>query len=583
MRIRLTSLMLVALWSGCCVYGQDIIAAAGAGETAKVTQLLEANPTAADVRDSFSKRTPLHFATEKGHLDTAEILLKKGADINAQDYMGMTSLHWAVDRQQREVVEFLLSHKADVNTTNYVGDTPLHSTVWNRKTDLAELLIAHGAKLETKNNNGGTVLQTAAANGRIDLVELLLAKGAELNGFSMLASAAFHGRLDLVERLAKGAKTNELSGALQGAVGGGQIQVAEFLLAHGTDANIEDEQGTRPLHLAAKQCRADMIEVLLASGADINPKDKDGQTPLDRFAQSWCYDQERIVKLFRVRGGKASVWGATGLGLDEDVAELLKANRQIVASRDRGGSTLLHLAAGRGHTSVVRLLLDNGADPNATDSAGGKPLHAAATGGYPEVVELLLDHKADINATNEDGRTPLHYAALSAGITDNGRFVDSFWRKLTPEAEQTRRLAVIKLLLASHADVNPKDRRSKGPPYLGRGGRTPLHYAASYRRKEFAELLLAAGADVNAQDDAGMTPLHVVLSEWPMFVDFANTPEGRKASDEWYKSNHDQIKAFVKVLLAYKANVNIRGGNENKTPVQLANGDIQEMLLAAGR
>ena len=243
----------------------------------------------------------------------------------------------------------------------------------------------------------------------------------------------------------------------------------------------------------------------------------------------------------------------------------------------------LHIAAGRGHISVVKLLLDAGADPKATANGGDTPLHLAAKEGYPEAVKLLLDHKADINATNEEGRTPLHYAALATSISGaNEMFVDSSWRTLTAEAEQMRREAVIKRLLANHADLNPRDRPSKKPPFLGRGGRTPLHYTAVHRRKDFAELILADGADVNAQDDSGMTPLHVVLSERPMYVDFANTPEGHIAAGKWNCMNHDKIKAFVQVLLAHKANVNIRGGIGKKTPVQLATDDILEMLLAAG-
>src|ERR1035437_6384980 len=96
-----TAALLVSLASIYAACGQEILSAAGTGDTTTVARWLEANPDAVNTRDSFSKRTPLHFATEKDHLDVAELLLKKAADINAQDYMGMTALHWAVDRQQR--------------------------------------------------------------------------------------------------------------------------------------------------------------------------------------------------------------------------------------------------------------------------------------------------------------------------------------------------------------------------------------------------------------------------------------------------------------------------------------------------
>lgn len=503
--IRLgTTVLLVTLASIHAAFGQEILSAAGAGDTTTVARLLEVNPDAVNTRDSFSKRTPLHFATEKDHLDVAELLLKKGADINAQDYMGLTALHWAVDRQHKDIVEFLLANKARVDLQDEQGQTPLHLTVWNRNADLAELLISHGAPLDAKNKDGATVILSAAANGRRDLFDLLLAKGAKFTD-----------------------KTIPLHRAVQN----GHLETVNDLLAHGADVNAGDDQGTRVLHTAAKACRIDIVETLLAHGADINIKDKDGQTPMDRFAQSSCRDA-KLAKLLREHGAQMSIWGATGLGAYEDVVNLLKQDRHLVAARDHGGQTPLHIAAGSGHPSIVQLLLREGADVNATERGASTPLHLADREGFLEIAKQLLEYKPAINATNEAGRTPLHYASLSTNV------------------------AVLKLLLANHAEVNAKDRRSNNPPYLGRGGRTPLHYAAGYRRTDVAEILLAAGADVNAQDDEGMTPLHVVLSEPPVFVDFAGTPEGRKGAEQWAQWEHDAIKAFVDVLLAHKANVN---------------------------
>ena len=59
------------------------------------------------------------------------------------------------------------------------------------------------------------------------------------------------------------------------------------------------------------------------------------------------------------------------------------------------GSRPLILAAAKGHQEMVELLLDRGAQVNATDYTGWTPLHAAIYGGHAEVVQLLLDHGAD--------------------------------------------------------------------------------------------------------------------------------------------------------------------------------------------
>src|SRR5947207_4014133 len=73
--------------------------------------------------------------------------------------------------------------------------------------------------------------------------------------------------------------------------------------------------------------------------------------------------------------------------------QLLEADRLLVEARDSDGSTPLHCAAWKGHSEVVALLLDHGADVNArnhNDHWGDTPLHAAAHGNQRAVAELLI-------------------------------------------------------------------------------------------------------------------------------------------------------------------------------------------------
>ncbi|MDP6189635.1 MAG: ankyrin repeat domain-containing protein, partial [Gammaproteobacteria bacterium] len=75
----------------------------------------------------------------------------------------------------------------------------------------------------------------------------------------------------------------------------------------------------------------------------------------------------------------------------------------------------LHLAAFRGYTEVVELLVAAGADVNAKIQErffGGTPLTRAAYGGHKEIVELLISNGADVNAKNEDDETPLDFAII---------------------------------------------------------------------------------------------------------------------------------------------------------------------------
>jgi uncharacterized protein len=85
------------------------------------------------------------------------------------------------------------------------------------------------------------------------------------------------------------------------------------------------------------------------------------------------------------------------------------------------GTSPLMLAAALGYTPICKLLIDAGADVNASDFEGNRPLHLAAQG-YGEqitVLKLLLDHGSDPRAVNENGFTP---AILSKGMDNEACF-----------------------------------------------------------------------------------------------------------------------------------------------------------------
>ena len=71
----------------------------------------------------------------------------------------------------------------------------------------------------------------------------------------------------------------------------------------------------------------------------------------------------------------------------------------------------LSIAAANGHTEVVELLLDGGADPNKASPKDQTPLHVVTAIGYPRIVKLLIDRGAKVNNADENGATPLHVAA----------------------------------------------------------------------------------------------------------------------------------------------------------------------------
>jgi ankyrin repeat protein len=97
------------------------------------------------------------------------------------------------------------------------------------------------------------------------------------------------------------------------------------------------------------------------------------------------------------------------------VKELLATDKSLINARDKDGSTPLHCAVWKGHAPVVAVLLEAGADVNATnenDHWGTTPLHAAAHANQAAIAQLLIDHGADVNSRDREGRTPMFHTTF---------------------------------------------------------------------------------------------------------------------------------------------------------------------------
>ena len=125
--------------------------------------------------------TPLMWAAYKGHTDVCELLISKGADVNAKSNDGWTPLMYAALKGHKDVCELLISKGADVNAKDKDGGTPLMYAALKGHKDVCELLISKGADVNAKDKYGFTALMDAAKSGHKDVCELLISKGADIN------------------------------------------------------------------------------------------------------------------------------------------------------------------------------------------------------------------------------------------------------------------------------------------------------------------------------------------------------------------------------------------------------------------
>lgn len=126
------------------------------------------------------------------------------------------------------------------------------------------------------------------------------------------------------------------------------------------------------------------------------------------------YGRNEIAKLLIDAGARLTIFEAAATGAQERVEQMLQKNPSAVNSFSTDGWTPLHLAVFFGRVNIVHLLHSKGADLNAVSENDQRvrPLHSAlANPNNAAVAQLLIDYGADVNATQAQGYTPLHYAA----------------------------------------------------------------------------------------------------------------------------------------------------------------------------
>lgn len=295
-----------------------------------------------------------------------------------------------------------------------------------KKTGVAEIIelineCGINASSKTEINIGdvthyanSTPLMIASSYGHYDMAKALIDNGALVN---LRADDGFN--------------------ALMEAVRTGNIEIAKLLIEHNSDINIKNKDGKNMIMIACEKGNEEMFNILIENNADINEK---------------------------------SSWGASAL---------------IYASE-------------KGNINIMQYLIDNGIDVNGkADDNGDTPLLWAVTGQNPyEASKLLIENGADINATNDSGVAPATILAASTPkvvklLKDNGADLDTKFLDYYPPiaiAAGAGNLEIVKALVENGADVNyyPNDINY-----------TAIFHAIDQHNYEVAEYLFKNGVDLN--------------------------------------------------------------------------------------
>ena len=295
--------------------------------------------------NAMERTYPLHDAAAMGDIQRLQALLDSGADVNQLDEQCNTPLHWAavrdsspywadekhtlIDRASKNrrlaIAHLLIKRGANVNAQNNYGDTPLLFSTGA----FMHLLLDNGADINRKNKYGSTPLRVAAQNGDKTTAKILLERGAKttlkwdmscilsntpeyiamktghpeiadlikvwpvvvLNSKARMLTfcMAMHSRVGtessahilsqhLFQEICSYLKPEAIT--LRNAMINQDIEAITALLNAGADVNTQ-EYDLPLLHVAITYRNIDIIKLLLAHGADVNYENIQGKTAFD--------------------------------------------------------------------------------------------------------------------------------------------------------------------------------------------------------------------------------------------------------------------------------------------------------------
>jgi uncharacterized protein len=189
-------------------------------------------------------------AAERGEDDTISKLIKKGANINAQDSKGRTATMIATYNQDENIAKILIEAGADVNIQDDMKNSPFLYAGAEGYTDILKLTIEAGADPTITNRYGGTALIPASEHGYIDVIkELLMHTDIDVNHVNNLGWTA------LLEAIILNNGDKK------------QQETVQLLIEYGADVNIPDNDHVTPLQHARKKGFKEIEQLLLKAGA----------------------------------------------------------------------------------------------------------------------------------------------------------------------------------------------------------------------------------------------------------------------------------------------------------------------------
>ncbi|HLB52207.1 MAG TPA: ankyrin repeat domain-containing protein [Chlamydiales bacterium] len=407
----------------------------------------------------------------------------------------------AIELDQREVIQFLIDQK------------------------------------QIKPDDGARAIYVAAKTGKVEAVRLLLQGGFDGNRASDQCG----------------------NGLLHHAAEIGNRSLLNVLLKSGIRPNCENRLGYTPLYLAILSDQAHIAHILIDNGANINHRSESGLTLFEiarvtggheKVARFLAYEGcqlptgdpgaeildavygrnfERLVAFCNENREDFAELGPTFLLLEAKEGRVKHVAFLIQQGADVNANCALYEASIKGHENVVRLLLENGADPYLRPPGCQTAMYEALKEMHKDLVRLFLEH----GVIEEDEESPMMYDRLSywgdmplfqlrikkeMGLLN----ADDRGHTFLHYAAGRNQVAMLEPLVCAGGWLD-------APTF---SGFTPLYVAAFNGAMKAFTKLIALGADINYQNEAGETLYQVAVREGHEEVAFALKEAGCRLPEE---------------------------------------------------
>ncbi len=625
-------------------------------------------------------QSPLIVAIDKKFDTIADLLLSCGANPNHKDHKGRTPIMYASFHSMFDLVKTITTCGGRIDDADNDGHTVMHYALWGKTKTVSEFLLDIGADPRVKGEDGLTPLQLAIDSKNKNLVEMLLKRSVDLatelkdpeEAPRLLVHAIATGNIEIVKLLNEfgldiNMKDEKERSALHYAASLEQKEIVDFLLENGSEeiVNWPDSNGVTPLMITALLGNELIVEELMEHGADPNAKDKNLQSPLilaSALMNNSVFTQEvlpaQTISDILTLDLQSEIDSDMPLDSQVEIEEinLIKGvtnkirNNQITrisgahqaknldvikihgGTFDSANNDKIVIKGKRGHTKVVKKLIERGSEVNWASDNKQTALLRATQAGNASIAKVLMDHGANTELANDEGKTALDLAnesqdemmikvlmneeieweeddlmVTALADTHSGEDFEDEDEKADPndrdraqamlleaEARQKQNEAYQKAAEEQRKEALEKERQKRFHAALNKKnarGQTPLMIAAAQNAESTVINLLEKGAEIDLKDFQGYSALsHAVNHGHANIVDIlckkgASTVE--RSAKVYAPMTIAVLKGLVpvvKILLENKASPNEKVKGMTLLMMAAKRGDLAMVeTLIAGR